>query len=88
MDLYESEPTYFRIYKEQNALRLPFRAIPGLGDIAAAEIAEERKKEPFSSIEEFGARCRHCSLATIDAMRRAGAFGDIPASSQFSLFEM
>ncbi len=88
VDIYDSEPAYFKIYKEENALRLPFRAVPGLGDIAAAEIAEERKKEPFSSVEEFMARCRHCSLAVVDALRMAGAFGDIPASSQFSLFEL
>ena len=62
--------------------------MPGLGDIAAAVSAEERKKEPFSSVEEFMARCRHCSLAVVDALRMAGAFGDIPASSQFSLFEL
>ena len=60
----------------------------GLGDIAAAEIAEERKKGPFSSIEEFSARCRRSSLAITDALRMAGAFGAIPSSSQFSLFEL
>lgn len=88
VDIYDSEPAYFKVYPAENALRLPFRAIPGLGDIAAAEIAEERKKGPFSSIEEFSARCRRSSLAITDALRMAGAFGAIPSSSQFSLFEL
>ena len=87
VDIYESEPAYFKYDKEAEALRLPLRAIAGLGDSAAAEIVEERQKEPFSSIEDFKTRCRHSSQSITDALRMAGAFGDIPASSQFSLFE-
>ena len=87
VDIYESEPAYFKYDKEAQALRLPLRAIAGLGDSAAAEIVEERKKEAFSSIEDFKTRCLHSSQSITDALRMAGAFGDIPASSQFSLFD-
>ena len=88
VDIYESEHVYFRIYKDQNALRLPLRAIAGLGDTAGAEIVEEREKEQFSSIEDFSRRCRHCSGTIVEALKKSGAFGDIPDSSQFSLFDM
>ncbi len=87
VDIYQSEPAYFQICREEKALRLPLRAIPGLGDIAANEIAEERKKAPFATISDFSRRCRRTSETITKELQKAGAFGHLPESEQISLFD-
>jgi DNA polymerase-3 subunit alpha (Gram-positive type) len=88
VDIYESEPVYFKICREQNALRLPFRAIPGLGDVAAPEIVAERSIRPFASIEDLAYRCRKLSATVIEDLKAHGALHGIPDSSQTVLFNL
>ncbi len=88
VDIYESEPAYFKIYREEKALRLPFRAIPGLGDIAALEIVDEREKKPFASVEDLSFRCRKLSATIIADLRAHGALGSMPDSAQRALFDI
>jgi DNA polymerase-3 subunit alpha (Gram-positive type) len=78
VDIYESEPVFFKICREENALRLPFRAITGLGDIAAPEIITERGIRPFASVEDLAFRCRKLSATVISDLRARGALGSMP----------
>ena len=51
-------------------------------------IAEGRRGKTFISIEEFSAACPKVSQTHIETLRAAGAFGDLPATSQVSLFDL
>ena len=84
VDLYKSAATTFGAASETEVIP-PFNAIEGLGDTVANNIVEEREKGPFISIEEFQIRCK-VSGTLIDKMRLMGIFGDMPETSQLSLF--
>ena len=84
IDLYKSEATTYNALDDKNIVP-PFSSIDGLGDTVAHNIVEERKKSPFISIEEFQNRCK-VSGTLIDKMRLMGIFGDMPETSQLSLF--
>ncbi len=85
MDLYESEALQFRIRGKK--LLPPFAAVSGLGEAAAWDIVEGRKGKRFVSIEAFAAACPKVSRTHIENLKAAGAFGDLPETSQVSLFE-
>ena len=86
VSIYESDALKF--LPVDGKLLPPFVAISGLGENAAQDIAEGRRGKTFISIEEFSAACPKVSQAHVDALRAAGAFGDLPATSQVSLFDM
>ncbi len=85
LSLYESDA--LRFVPKENALLPPFVAVSGLGETAAVDIAEGRQGKEFISIEEFSAACPKVSQTHIEALRAAGAFGDMPMTSQVSLFD-
>ena len=84
IDIYESEATRFRVV--DGKLLPPFVAISGLGENAAQDIVKGRGKHKFLSIEEFSASCPKVSKTHIQMLKEAGAFGDLPDTSQVSLF--
>ena len=84
MDLYRSHATKFLI--EDGKLLPPFVSVSGLGETAAWDILEGRKGKKFISIEEFSAACPKVSKTHIENLKAAGAFGDLPDTSQVSLF--
>ena len=84
MDLYESDPLKFNIKGDQ--LIPPFVSVAGLGATAAIDIAEGRKGKQFLSIEEFSLACPKVSKTHIENLKAAGAFGDLPDTSQITLF--
>ncbi|MFR8872361.1 MAG: hypothetical protein ACLVHV_02140 [Oscillospiraceae bacterium] len=84
MDLYRSHATKFLI--EDGKLLPPFVSVSGLGETAAWDILEGRKGKQFISIEEFSAACPKVSKTHIENLKAAGAFGDLPDTSQVSLF--
>ena len=88
IDLYRSEPQFFAIDEAAGALRLPFQTVPGLGGIAAAELAEERQKAPFTSVEDLSNRCPKVSDAMLADLRKMGALAGLPESRQTTLFEL
>ena len=85
VDLYESDAVNFKI-TEDGRLRPPFTAIPGLGEVAARSIMDEREKSKFLSMDEIQSRCNKVSKAVIELLEKNGALGDIPQSSQISFF--
>ena len=84
VDLYESDAVDFKI--DNGKLRPPFTSIPGLGEVAARSIMEEREKSKFLSMDEIQARCNKVSKSVIELLEKNGALGDIPRSSQMSFF--
>ena len=84
IDIYKSHATKFLI--EDGKLLPPFVSISGLGESAAWDILEGRKDQHFLSIEEFSAACPKVSKTHIQMLKEAGAFGDLPDTSQVSLF--
>ena len=85
LDILRSDAKNFIIDDDGVTLIPPFRTIDGLGDTVAQSICEEAKKHPFISIEEFQKRC-HVSTTLIDKMKAMNLFGDLPETSQLSLF--
>ena len=84
IDLYKSHATKFLI--EDGKLRPPFVSISGLGESAAWDLMENREGKDFLSIEEVANACTKVSKTHIQMLKDAGAFGDMPETSQVSLF--
>ena len=84
IDIYKSHATKFLI--EDGKLRPPFVSISGLGENAALDIMNGREGKEFLSIEEFSAACPKVSKTHIQMLKDAGAFGNLPDTSQVSLF--
>ncbi len=84
IDIYKSSATKFLI--EDGKIRPPFVAISGLGESAAFDIEAGRAGKAFLSIEEFSLACPKVSKTHIQMLKQAGAFGDLPETSQVSLF--
>jgi DNA polymerase-3 subunit alpha (Gram-positive type) len=85
IDIYKS--TAHSYVPENGKIRMPFSALPGVGDAAAEQLANARNDggPEFSSIEDFEDRAR-AGKSTIEILRKCGAFGDLPESDQMSLF--
>jgi DNA polymerase-3 subunit alpha (Gram-positive type) len=88
VDLYASDADRFIICREENALRLPFAALPGFGGMAGKELAAEREKGPFLSVEDLSRRCSKVNSVCIAALEAAGALSGLAASNQMTLFEL
>jgi len=85
LDIMKSDAKSFQIADDGITLIPPFRVIDGLGDTVAQSIQEEARKRPFLSIEDFQKRC-HVSTTLVDKMKALNLFGDLPETSQLSLF--
>ncbi len=83
IDLKKSDATRFLV--EGNALRPPFIAISGLGESAAQDLMACRDME-FVSIEGLSSACRKVSKTHIEQLKNLGALGELPDTSQLSLF--
>ena len=84
IDIYKSHATKFLV--EDGKIRPPFVAISGLGESAAWDIVTGREGKQFLSVEEFSDACPKVSKTHIQMLKDAGAFGDLPETSQVSLF--
>lgn len=86
LDMARSDAVCFRIDREKNALIPPFTSVAGLGETVGLDIVEKRQGRSFISIEEFSMACTKVSTTHLAQLKEAGAFGDLPDSSQISLF--
>ncbi len=84
IDIYKSHATKFLI--EDGRLRPPFVSISGLGESAAWDLMHGREGKTFLSIEEVADACPKVSKTHLQMLKDAGAFGDLPETSQVSLF--
>ena len=88
IDLYASDATRF-LPTEDGRLRPPFVSVSGLGETAALDLARcKERQQHFISVEELSAECPKVSQSHLEALKRLGALGDLPESSQISFFEM
>ena len=85
MDLYKSHATKFLV--TENGLRPPFISLSGLGETAAIALAEQSRKHTFVSAEELQSFCGgKVSKTHLEQLRELGALGDLPETSQITLF--
>lgn len=85
VDLYKSD---WRVYKiEDGKIRLPFSAIDGIGENAAKSLADAVKRNPdgFIASDDL-ANEPGVGKSVVDALRQAGALGDLPETTQISFF--
>lgn len=85
VDIYKSDA---RIYKiEDGKIRLPFGAVDGIGENAAVSLAKAREDGggDFLSYDDLMARAG-VGKSVCEALKNAGALGDMPESNQISLF--
>lgn len=85
VDIYKSDA---RIYKiEDGKIRLPFGAVDGIGENAAVALAKAREDGggDFLSYDDLMARVG-VGKSVCEALKNAGALGDMPESNQISLF--
>ena len=85
IDIEKSDGFNFIMDEKDNALIMPFRCLDGLGDSVADKIMEERAIKPFYSIEDFQNRGK-VNQANIQKLRALNIFGNMPETSQLSLF--
>ena len=86
MDIMKSHAINFLPDEEHGALIPPFTSVAGLGETVGWDIMEKRKGKTFGSIEEFSLTCTKVSNTHLNQLKEAGAFGDLPDSSQLSFF--
>ncbi len=83
VDIYKSHATKYQC--EDGKIRMPFTALKGCGENAAASIMEAAAQGEFLSADDIVSRAK-VSKSVVDLLRQHGALGDLPESSQMTFF--
>lgn len=82
-DIYKSKASEFTI--EVGKIRMPLRAIPGIGENCAKNIEEESKKSKYLSIEDFSKRTK-AGNSVISILQKNAMLENLDETNQISLF--
>ena len=85
IDIYQANATRFRII--DGKLMPSLTSIDGLGEIAAKQIEEGAKGEPFLSKEDMMIRC-HVGQSIVELLSGLGLLEGIPDTNQLSLEDL
>jgi DNA polymerase-3 subunit alpha (Gram-positive type) len=70
---------------ENGAIRMPFSALGGLGENAAANIVAARNEEPFFSVEDLQIRAK-LTKSVIEVLRNNKVLEGLDETDQLSFF--
>lgn len=84
-DIYKSKASKFTI--ENGKIRMPFRAIPGIGENCAINIEQEAQKGTFLSIEDFSKRTR-AGKSIVTILKDNNILTNLDETNQISLFNI
>ncbi len=79
----KSKAVHFSV--EDGKIRVPFRALEGMGETAAVSLAAEYENKPFSSIEDMMTRTS-VNSSNLEVLREMGVVKSLPESDQLSMF--
>ena len=85
IDIEKSDGINFVLDSDRKTLICPFKTLDGLGDSVASKIIEERKNQPFISIEDLQMRGK-LSATLIEKLKTLKVLDNMPETSQLSLF--
>ncbi len=85
IDIYASEAMNFTV-TDDNFIRPPLNAVPGLGETAAISIVDARKIEPFKSQDDLLLRTK-LSSTLMQSLEECGCLASLPKSQQISFFD-
>ena len=79
----EKSDSYAFLPEGDGAIRMPFSALPGLGENAAANIVAARDEEPFFSIEDLQTRAK-LTKSVIEILRTNGVVKNLNETDQLT----
>ena len=85
IDIYKAESRTFKVVGDKIMPSLV--SLERLGEKAADQIVEAAKEGPFTSRDDFKSRTK-CPQVVVDNMTRLGLLGNLPESSQLSIFDL
>ena len=85
VDLKKSKAKQFTL--EDGKIRMPFMAVPQLGDKAAELLEQEASQGDFLSVEELKKKCK-LSSSVLDTMREMGCLAGLPEKAQLTIFDV
>lgn len=83
VDIYNSEASRFSV--EEGGVRMPLRALVGLGENVALNIVSERNKSKFISIEDFTKRTK-TTKTVMEVLINHGCLSGLDRENQLSFF--
>ncbi len=83
VDLRDSAASKFTL--KEGKVKLPFRAMAGVGDTAASNLAEARDQGTFLSVDDLRVRAK-LNKTAIETLEKAGVLAGLPESNQMTLF--
>ena len=75
----------YKFYPENGAIRMPFSALPGLGDNAALNIIAARDEEKFFSVDDLRIRAK-LTKSVIEILRKNHVLDNLNETDQLTFF--
>ncbi len=75
----------YKFYPENGAIRMPFSALPGLGDNAALNIIAARDEEKFFSVDDLRIRAK-LTKSVIEILRKNHVLDNLSETDQLTFF--